>query len=111
MRAGFGRAIDAIKSALVSGANIFTDVEIVRAGLMKGDCQIHCQIGSDEVKEFAVREGITRAMASMRQWGQELTGQVVVNRECSYGELIADAWLTVAENDNRTPHARIFSPP
>ena len=64
-------AIAAIKAALLRGANIFTDVEMVRRGISirtftKFGGEIFCKVSDVDVREFAKREGITRSMAAKR---------------------------------------------
>lgn len=75
-------AIDAAKAAILRGANIFTDVEMVRTGINKralkkfgGD--VFCKVADDEVKNFAAQKKITRSMAAMRIFGENLNGAVV----------------------------------
>lgn len=75
-------AIAAAKAALLRGANIFTDVEMVRRGinlrtLKKFGGEIFCKVSDVDVREFAKREGITRSMAAMRLFGKRLDGQII----------------------------------
>lgn len=75
-------AIDAAKAAILRGANIFTDVEMVRTGINKRTLkkfggEIFCKVADDEIKEIAIREKITRSMAAMRNFGKNLNGAVV----------------------------------
>ncbi len=75
-------AISAIKAALLRGANIFTDVEMVRRGISirtftKFGGEIFCKVSDVDVREFAKREGITRSMAAMRMFGKRLDGEIV----------------------------------
>ena len=75
-------AIDAAKAAILRGANIFTDVEMVRTGINKRTLkkfggEIFCKVADDEIKEIAAREKITRSMAAMRNFGKNLNGAVV----------------------------------
>ena len=75
-------AIAAIKAALLRGANIFTDVEMVRRGinfrtLKKFGGEIFCKVSDVDVREFAKREGITRSMAAMRIFGKRLDGEII----------------------------------
>ena len=75
-------AIDAAKAAILRGANIFTDVEMVRTGINKRTLkkfggEVFCKVADDEVKNFAQREKITRSMAAMRMFGENLKGAVV----------------------------------
>ena len=75
-------AIAAIKAALLRGANIFTDVEMVRRGISirtftKFGGEIFCKVSDVDVREFAKREGITRSMAAMRIFGKRLNNEIV----------------------------------
>lgn len=75
-------AIGAAKAAILSGRNIFTDVEMVRTGinkraLKKFGGEVFCKVADDDVKEIAQREGITRSMAAMRSFGENLSGGIV----------------------------------
>jgi len=75
-------AIAATKAALLRGANIFTDVEMVRRGinfrtLKKFGGEIFCKVSDVDVREFAKREGITRSMAAMRIFGKQLNGEII----------------------------------
>ena len=75
-------AIESAKAAILRGANIFTDVEMVRTGinkraLKKFGGEVFCKVADDEVKKLAEREKITRSMAAMRMFGEKLNGAVV----------------------------------
>ncbi len=75
-------AIDAAKAAILRGANIFTDVEMVRTGINKRTLkkfggEVFCKVADDEIKEIAAREKITRSMAAMRNFGENLNGAIV----------------------------------
>ena len=75
-------AIESAKAAILRGANIFTDVEMVRTGinkraLKKFGGEVFCKVADDEIKEIALREKITRSMAAMRNFGKNLNGAVV----------------------------------
>jgi len=76
------RAIEAAKSAIKSGCNIFTDVEMVRTGinkrtLVKFGGKVFCKVADDEIKNLAVENNITRSMAAMRSFGRELNNSIV----------------------------------
>ena len=76
------KAIDATKKAIQNGKNIFTDVEMVRTGINKRTLskfggEVFCKVADEEVKKLAEREGITRSMAAMRSFGEELNGSIV----------------------------------
>ena len=75
-------AISSTKQALLSGANIFTDVEMVRTGinkraLKKFGGEVFCKVADAEIKQLAEREEITRSMAAMRSFGKNLQGAIV----------------------------------
>ena len=75
-------AISATKAALLRGANIFTDVEMVRRGinartLKKFGGEIFCKVSDVDVRDFATRESITRSMAAMRLFGEQLNGEII----------------------------------
>lgn len=81
IRIGAG-AIDKAVEALKSGCDIYTDVEMVRTGINKRKLAsfggtVHCRIADPEVAAAAKAEGITRSMAAMRAFGQELDGSIV----------------------------------
>lgn len=75
-------AIAATKAAILRGANIFTDVEMVKRGinirtLKKFGGEIFCKVSDIDVQELAKREGITRSMAAMRTFSKRLNGEIV----------------------------------
>ena len=75
-------AIAATKAALLRGANIFTDVEMVRRGISirtftKFGGEIFCKVSDVDVREFAKCESITRSMAAMRIFGKRLDGEII----------------------------------
>ena len=75
-------AIAATKAAILRGANIFTDVQMVRRGISirtfsKFGGEIFCKVSDVDVREYAEREEITRSMAAMRMFGKRLEGQIV----------------------------------
>ena len=75
-------AIESAKEAILRGANIFTDVEMVRTGinkraLKKFGGEVFCKVADDDVKEIAANEKITRSMAAMRMFGEKLNGAIV----------------------------------
>lgn len=74
--------IDAARAAILSGKNIFTDVEMVRRGInirsfRKFGGEIFCKVSDVDTRELAKREGITRSMAAMRIFDRRLDGQIV----------------------------------
>ena len=105
-------AIATIKAALNRGANIFTDVEMVRRGISirtftKFGGEIFCKISDVDVKEFAKREGITRSMAAIRLFGKRLNGEIVAigNAPTALFEV-----LRLAREENIKPAAIIGVP-
>lgn len=65
-------AVEAGIGAIRNGCGIFTDVNMVRTGLIvrcmeEFGVKAHCLITDPEVVELARREGITRAMAAMKK--------------------------------------------
>lgn len=75
-------AIDSAIVALERGADIFTDVEMVRTGINKRKLatfggEVHCLISDPEIVRVAKEQGITRAMASMRAFGKKLDGSII----------------------------------
>ena len=75
-------AVEAAKKAITGGANIYTDVEMVRTGINKKKLaefggEVKCRIADAEVAAFAKANGITRAMAAMRLFGAELDGSII----------------------------------
>lgn len=76
------KAIEATQEALKRGANIYTDVEMVRTGINKKAFgryggKIECRVADPEIAEIAKRESITRSMAAMRAFGKELAGSII----------------------------------
>ena len=74
--------IDAAKNTILRGANIFTDVEMVRTGINKRTLkkfggEVFCKIADEDTKKLAAQENITRSMAAMRIFGQSLNGAIV----------------------------------
>jgi precorrin-8X/cobalt-precorrin-8 methylmutase len=75
-------AIAAAGQALRSGCDIFCDVEMVRTGINSARLsgfggQTHCLIRDSIVAADAKREGMTRSMAAMRSFGEQLHGAIV----------------------------------
>ena len=57
--------------ALDNGADIYTDVEMVRGN------EVHCLIKDENVAKMAKELGVTRSIAAMRTFGKQLEGQIV----------------------------------
>lgn len=69
-------------AALKKGAPIFTDVKMVAVGINSRvaaglGCTVNCAISDEAVADLAKQEGITRAMAAFRLWGEKLNGSIV----------------------------------
>lgn len=75
-------AVAAAKNALRSGCNIYTDVEMVRTGINKKKLasfggQVFCRVAEPEIAAAAREQGITRSMAAMRSFGQDMNGAII----------------------------------
>ncbi len=75
-------AIEAAKSAIKSGSNIYTDVEMVRTGINKRTLSkfggnVFCKIADEDIKKIAENQGITRSMAAMRTFGKDLNNSII----------------------------------
>jgi len=75
-------AIEAGCKALQKGASIYTDVEMVRTGINRRRLaelggQVYCLIADEEVARTAKEQGITRSMAAIRTFGEQLDGAIV----------------------------------
>lgn len=76
------QAIDAAIVALKRGADIYTDVEMVRTGINKKKLAsfggtVHCLVADPDVAARAKAEGITRSMVAMRTFGKDMDGSIV----------------------------------
>ena len=106
------KAIEAAQEALKRGANIYTDVEMVRTGINKKAFgryggKIECRVADPEIADIAKREGITRSMAAMRAFGKELAGSIIAigNAPTALFEV-----LRLAEKENILPAVIIGIP-
>ena len=106
------KAIGATQEALKRGANIYTDVEMVRTGINKKAFgryggKIECRVADPEIADIAKREGITRSMAAMRAFGKELAGAIIAigNAPTALFEV-----LRLAEKENILPAVIIGIP-
>ncbi len=75
-------AIKATQEALKKGANIYTDVEMVRTGIHKASFnryggKIECRVSDPEIAKLAKEKSITRSMAAMRSFGKDLDGAII----------------------------------
>ena len=70
------------KEALAEGCSIFTDVEMVKSGIIQkflpADNQLTCSLNDAEVPELAKQIGNTRSAAAVERWGDKLEGAIVV---------------------------------
>ena len=105
-------AIDSAKSAILRGANIFTDVEMVRTGINKRTLkkfggEVFCKVADEDTKNFAAEKKITRAMAAMRIFGENLNGAIVAvgNAPTALFEV-----LRLVRDENISPAAIIGVP-
>lgn len=105
-------AIPAAKKALESGCNIYTDVEMVRTGINKRKLasfggEVFCRVADPEIAALAKEQGITRSMAAMRSFGQDLNGAIVAigNAPTALFEV-----LRMVEEDNIRPAAIVGIP-
>lgn len=76
------KAIAAGRHALQHGCNVFCDVEMVRTGINKRVLTSYggealCLIADETVAIEAKKQGITRSMAAMRAFGENMNGAVV----------------------------------
>ena len=106
------KAIEVTQEALKRGANIYTDVEMVRTGINKKAFgryggKIECRVADPEIAEIAKREGITRSMAAMRAFGKDLAGSIIAigNAPTALFEV-----LRLAEKENILPAVIIGIP-
>lgn len=76
------RAVEAGLAALKSGAKVFTDVNMLRAGinlkkLRRYGSTVYCKVHRPEAAEMAKKLGITRSAAAIRMFGSRLNNQLV----------------------------------
>lgn len=76
------RAIAAGVAALRAGRTIFTDVQMVMAGISRETaarfgCDLRCAIADPEVAARAKEWGTTRSIAAMRHFGPQMSGAIV----------------------------------
>jgi precorrin-8X/cobalt-precorrin-8 methylmutase len=71
-----------VKAALASGNSIFTDCEMVRAGLNTGalpeKVKIICTLNDPETRALAQAKSTTRSAAAVMLWTPQLAGAVAV---------------------------------
>lgn len=103
--------VEAGLAALRAGARIYSDSNMIRAGLSVPKLKrfhaaysresILCPVAEPAVAEFAAREGITRALASVRLSARELDGAIFLCGNAPLAlaglmELIADGFVRPA---------------
>ena len=76
------QAIAAGVQAVKNGCHVFCDVEMVRTGINKKQLAkwggaVQCLIADEQVATQAKAAGITRSMAAMRQFGEQMAGAVI----------------------------------
>jgi precorrin-8X/cobalt-precorrin-8 methylmutase len=73
--------VRAARTALESGAAIFTDAYMIASGITRrrlpADNAVHCLLADSRVPERARAWGTTRSAAAVSLWGPELEGAVV----------------------------------
>ena len=73
--------VDAARNALLAGAPILCDAEMVARGVtharLPADNEVICTLRDPQTAEIAKEIGNTRSAAAMRLWGQRLGGAVV----------------------------------
>jgi precorrin-8X/cobalt-precorrin-8 methylmutase len=81
IRFGLGFA-DAARGALMAGAPIFCDSEMVERGITRArlpaDNEVVCTLRDPRTAALAERMGTTRSAAAIELWGERLAGSVVV---------------------------------
>ncbi len=80
--AGSDRAVEAGTAALQSGCAIYTDVEMVRAGIIErflpANNEVICTLNDDRVADHAKNIGNTRSAAAVDFWDERLEGAIIV---------------------------------
>ena len=104
--------IDSARNALEKGCNIYTDVEMVRTGINKRKLaafggQVFCKVADPEIAKVAKEQGITRSMAAMRSFGQDMNGAIIAigNAPTALFEV-----LRMVEEENLRPAAIVGIP-
>ncbi|MDN5760988.1 MAG: precorrin-8X methylmutase [Microlunatus sp.] len=73
--------VTSAREALRAGAPIFTDAEMIAAGITRrrlpADNPVHCLLRDPRVPELAATWGTTRSAAAVALWGPDLDGAVV----------------------------------
>jgi precorrin-8X/cobalt-precorrin-8 methylmutase len=75
------RFVDVARNALIAGAPIFCDAEMVVRGITRArlpaDNEVICTLRDPQTAEIAREIGNTRSAAAMRLWGERMAGAVV----------------------------------
>jgi precorrin-8X/cobalt-precorrin-8 methylmutase len=75
------RLVGTARDALRAGAPIFTDAQMIAAGITRrrlpAQNAIHCLLHDDRTLALAARWGTTRSAAAVSLWGGEVAGAVV----------------------------------
>jgi precorrin-8X/cobalt-precorrin-8 methylmutase len=75
------RLVSAVRSALESGAPVFTDAFMIASGITRrrlpADNAVHCLLDDARVPSLAQQWATTRSAAAVSLWGPELDGAVV----------------------------------
>jgi precorrin-8X/cobalt-precorrin-8 methylmutase len=73
--------VEAARNALIAGAPIFCDAEMVVRGVTRArlptDNEVICTLHDPQTAEIAREIGNTRSAAAMRLWGERMAGSVV----------------------------------
>ncbi|NGO50530.1 precorrin-8X methylmutase [Allomesorhizobium camelthorni] len=73
--------VAAARNALLAGAPIFCDAEMVVRGITRArlpaDNEVICTLRDPQTAEIAMEIGNTRSAAAMRLWGERMAGSVV----------------------------------
>ena len=101
--------IESARKALEKGCNIYTDVEMVRTGINKRKLAA-AKTGnqySEMIAKVAKEQGITRSMAAMRSFGQDMNGAIIAigNAPTALFEV-----LRMVEEENLRPAAIVGIP-
>lgn len=75
-------AAEAVREALVQGAPVLVDVEMVSRGITRkflpADNDVLCCLSADGVADEAKARGETRSAVGVERWGDQMNGGVVV---------------------------------
>ena len=75
-------AVAAGIEALAKGCNIYTDVNMVKAGINKNALsvlggEVFCRVSDPEIAKIAKEKNIARSMAAMNSFGTDLNGSII----------------------------------